>query len=81
MCESRPQASDGATIEPLTFVKHTKRGDKSYTAPSLALPLADTHAHLTCFWSKDPVQVLERAVERGERLRHVTARRRGDGYR
>lgn len=62
MCESRPQASDGATIEPLTFVKHTKRGDKSYTAPSLALPLADTHAHLTCFWSKDPVQVLERAA-------------------
>lgn len=65
MCEARPQVPGGAPIDPLTFVKHTKRGDKSYTAPCLALSLADTHAHLTCFWSKDPVGVLERAAYAG----------------
>lgn len=68
MGDPRPATFDGAPLEPLTFIKHTKRGDKSYTAPTLALSLADTHAHLTCFWTKDPAVVLLRAERAGVRL-------------
>ena len=51
--------------EPLAFVKHTKRGDKAYAVPDVPAPLFDTHAHLTCFWSKDPAEVLVRAGRAG----------------
>lgn len=53
--------------EPLAFVKHTKRGDKAYAVPDVPAPLFDTHAHLTCFWSKDPAEVLVRAGRAGVR--------------
>ena len=46
---------------PLIFTKHTKRGDKVYEPPAPRAPLFDTHAHLTCFWSKNPAEVLVRA--------------------
>lgn len=52
-------------IEPLAFTKHTKRGDKTYPAPEGMAPLFDTHAHLTCFWSKGPAEVLVRAGQAG----------------
>lgn len=53
--------------EPLAFVKHTKRGDKAYAVPAAPAPLFDTHGHLTCFWSKDPAEVLVRAGRAGVR--------------
>lgn len=49
------------------FIKHTKRGDKAYELPEPLAPLADTHAHLTCFWSKDPARALARAGQAGVR--------------
>lgn len=59
---ARPTA---ACATPLVFTKHTKRGDKTYAAPVLSAPLFDTHAHLTCFWTKDPAEVLMRAEAAG----------------
>lgn len=53
------------TATPLVFTKHTKRGDKEYPAPEPLAPLFDTHAHLTCFWTKDPADVLVRAGRAG----------------
>ena len=53
------------TATPLVFTKHTKRGDKEHLAPEPLAPLFDTHAHLTCFWTKDPVDVLVRAGRAG----------------
>lgn len=51
----------------IEFTKHTKRGDKVYALPEPLTPLADTHAHLTCFWSKNPSDVLVRAGQAGVR--------------
>ena len=56
-------SSDGA--DALSFIKHTKRGDKAYEIPKLPVPAFDTHAHLTCFWTKDPAEVLTRAARAG----------------
>lgn len=53
--------TDGA----LAFTKHTKRGDKVYPVPAPLAPLFDTHAHLACFWTKDPAEVLVRATRAG----------------
>ncbi len=55
------------TATPLVFTKHTKRGDKECPVPEPLAPLFDTHAHLTCFWTKDPVDVLARAGRAGVR--------------
>lgn len=52
---------------PLSFTKHVKRKDRVYDVPYVPAPLADTHAHLTCFWEKDPVEVLVRAARAGVR--------------
>ena len=62
----RPTTGEGA-IRPLVFTKRTKRGDRDYAAPPAPVPLVDTHAHLTCFWTKDPAEVLVRAAQAGVR--------------
>lgn len=38
-----------------------------YAVPNPLAPIADTHAHLLCFWDKDPVEVLVRAACAGVR--------------
>lgn len=55
-------------VGPVTFTKQTKRKQpRAYAAPAPRAPLFDTHAHLTCFWSKDSVEVLRRAARVGVR--------------
>ena len=51
-------------IEPLIFTKKKR----SYEVPASLAPIADTHAHLLNFWSKDPVDVLARAAQAGDQL-------------
>ena len=53
---------------PLTFQKHVKKKLRTYEAPAPLAPIADTHAHLTCFWGKDPAEALARAALAGDRL-------------
>ena len=53
-----------ALVEPLVFTKKKH----SYEVPVPLAPIADTHAHLLNFWSKDPVEVLVRAARAGDRL-------------
>lgn len=48
----------------LTFTKKKR----SYEVPAPLAPVADTHAHLLNFWSKDPVETLVRAALAGDRL-------------
>ena len=50
--------------EPLVFTKKKR----SYEAPVPLAPIADTHAHLLNFWSKDPVEALVRAAQAGDQL-------------
>ena len=38
-----------------------------HAVPDPLAPIADTHAHLLCFWDKDPVEVLVRAACAGIR--------------
>lgn len=52
---------------PLAFSKRAKRKERVYEVPRLGEALADTHAHLTCFREKDPVDVLVRASLAGVR--------------
>lgn len=53
-----------AAAEPLSFAKKSK----VYEVPAPLAPLADTHGHMTCFWDKDPAEVLVRAARAGVRL-------------
>lgn len=62
---AREGSSDAAAA--VAFTKHAKRRERTYPAPAPLRPLFDTHAHLTCFWSKDPVGVLVRAALAGVR--------------
>lgn len=57
---------DGESLS-LTFEKRVKKKVRSYEAPVPLAPLADTHAHLTCFWEKDPAACLARATLVGVR--------------
>ena len=52
---------------PPVFIKRVKKKEREYPAPALPVPLWDTHAHLTSFWSKDPARVLARAAAAGVR--------------
>ena len=51
----------------LAFEKRAKKRVRSYEAPAPLAPIADTHAHLTCFWSKDPAECVARAALAGVR--------------
>lgn len=51
----------------LAFEKRAKKKIRSFKAPAPLAPLADTHAHLTCFWTKDPADALGRAALAGVR--------------
>lgn len=55
-------ACDGAR---LTFTKTVKKKPRTFEAPVPLAPLADTHAHLTCFWKMDPARALARAAQAG----------------
>ena len=50
-----------SATEPLAFAKKKR----SYEVPTPLAPIADTHAHLLNFWTKDPAEVLERAAQAG----------------
>ena len=50
--------------ESLMFTKKKR----SYEVPLPLAPIADTHAHLLNFWSKDPVEALTRAARAGDRM-------------
>lgn len=52
---------------PVVTLDFTKK-KKTFAAPAPLAPIADTHAHLTCFWGKDPAEVLARAALAGERM-------------
>ncbi|MBE6468644.1 MAG: TatD family deoxyribonuclease [Coriobacteriaceae bacterium] len=54
-------------LEPLVFCKRSRNRVRGYPAPVPLAPLADTHAHLTCFWEKDPASCLARAALVGVR--------------
>ena len=56
-----------ATPLSLVFEKKVKKKVRVYEAPVPLAPLADTHAHLTCFWEKDPASCLARAALVGVR--------------
>ena len=68
--ESAASAVSSAPVQPalLTFHKHVKKKLRSYEVPRPLAPIADTHAHLTCFWDKDPAETLARAALAGDRL-------------
>lgn len=51
----------------LVFEKKVKKKIRIFEAPAPLAPLADTHAHLTCFWEKDPAACLARAALVGVR--------------
>ena len=53
---------------PLAFEKKVKSKIKRFEAPQPLAPLADTHAHLTSFWEKQPDEVLARAQRAQVRL-------------
>ena len=55
------------TSVPLSFAKTVKKKQRSFELPAPAAPLADTHAHLTCFWNKTPAEALARAARAGVR--------------
>ena len=55
------------TLAPLSFAKTVKKKQRSFELPAPAAPLADTHAHLTCFWNKTPAEALARAARAGVR--------------
>lgn len=55
------------TLAPLSFTKTVKKKQRSFELPAPAAPLADTHAHLTCFWNKTPAEALARATRAGVR--------------
>lgn len=55
------------TLEPPVFCKRSRNRSREYPVPVSLAPLADTHAHLTCFWEKDPVSCLARASLAGVR--------------
>ena len=66
-----PAVDDASSLDPrlsLTFQKHVKKKLRTYDAPAPMAPIADTHAHLTCFWGKDPAHALARAALAGDRL-------------
>lgn len=57
--------------DPLALIYRKKKKSKvtTYIPPRISAPVADTHAHLTCFWSKDPAEAVARAALAGvERL-------------
>lgn len=60
-------APEPAGAQRLAFEKRVKKKVRRYEVPELAVPVADTHAHLTSFWTKDPASVLARAAEAGVR--------------
>lgn len=62
----QPRQADLSQRLSLAFTKGGKK-PKTYAAPAPLAPLADTHAHLTCFWEKDPAEVLARAALAGVR--------------
>ncbi len=67
-CPSRERgAGKPMTSAPLSFAKTVKKKQRSFELPAPAAPLADTHAHLTCFWSKTPAEALARAARAGVR--------------
>lgn len=49
----------------LSFTKTVKKKQRSFELPVPLAPLADTHAHLTCFWKTSPVDALVRAAQAG----------------
>lgn len=51
--------------EPLVFMKTVKKKQRSYSLPAPLAPMVDTHAHLTCFWERDPACALVRAARAG----------------
>lgn len=51
----------------LVFTKKTKKRERAYGLPAPLAPIADTHAHLTCFWTKNPAECLARAALAGVR--------------
>ena len=53
------------TSVPLSFTKTVKKKQRSFELPAPTAPLADTHAHLTCFWNKTPAEALARAARAG----------------
>ena len=62
-----PAAKAGALA--LEFRKKKKSKVQVYVPPRVPVPVDDTHAHLTCFWRKDPAEVVARAALAGvERL-------------
>ena len=68
---ARPAEGNASSADPclsLVFHKHVKKKLRSYEVPLPSAPLADTHAHLTCFWGKDPAEALARAALAGDRL-------------
>lgn len=59
-------AGPGEALGDLSLVFRKKK--KSVEAPLLEVPIADTHAHLTCFWDMEPPRALARAAVAGDRL-------------
>lgn len=58
---------DSAGAQRLAFEKRVKKKVRRYEVPALGAPVADTHAHLMSFWTKDPAAVLARAAQAGVR--------------
>lgn len=58
-------APDIPAAEPLVFTKTVKKKQRSFDLPAVLAPLADTHAHLTCFWKLAPEDALVRAAQAG----------------
>ena len=50
-----------SNVEPVAFTKKKK----TVICPEPWAPLADTHAHMLCFWEKTPAEVLVRAKRAG----------------
>lgn len=61
------QLADQLAPQPLVFTKTVKKKQRSFELPLPLAPLADTHAHLTCFWKTSPVDALVRAAWAGVR--------------
>lgn len=61
------KAEEGTPWYSLAFEKRAKKKVRTFGAPAPLAPIADTHAHLTCFWTKDPAECLGRAALAGVR--------------
>lgn len=71
--------STRASLE-LVYTKRAKKKSRTYGVPEPLAPIADTHAHLTCFWETDPAWALARAAAAGDRMLVTLFDPIGDDY-